>query len=90
MNIITATAEFNKAKNQAAAGLHMEAARSFLTAQKWASQCRSAKRFDLFFYAHTGASVQASKALEISTDHGERSEAGRIRAESKFMFTKGL
>lgn len=88
MNIITATAKFEEAKTQAAAGKHIEAARSFLTAQTWAARCRSAKRIDLAFYAHTGASVQASKVLEISTDHAERSEAGRIRSESFYLFSK--
>jgi hypothetical protein len=90
MNIITATEKYNQAKQQAAAGQHLEAARSFLTAQDWARKCRSAKRADLAFYAHTGASIQASKVLEISTDHSDRSEAGRIRAESMFLFQKGL
>lgn len=90
MNINIATEKFNQAKAQAAAGNHIEAARSFLTAQTWATHCRSAKRSDLNFYAHTGASVQATKVLEISTDHAERSEAGRIRAESSFLFQKGL
>ncbi len=90
MNIITATAKFDEAKTQAASGNHIEAARSFLTAQTWAGHCRSAKRIDLAFYAHTGASIQASKVLEISADHGDRSEAGRIRAESMFLFQKGL
>ena len=88
MNIVTATAKYNEAKAQAAAGNHMAAARSFLTAQQWAGHCRSAKRIDLAFYAHTGASVQASKILEISTDQADRSEAGRIRAESIHLFTK--
>ena len=87
MNIATATAKFNQAKQQAAAGQHMEAARSFLTAQEWAGKCRSPKRIDLAFYAHTGASVQASKVLETSDNHSERSEAGRIRAESLYLFT---
>lgn len=88
MNISTATAKFNEAKAQAASGNHLEAARNFLTAQTWAGHCRSAKRIDLAFYAHTGAGVQASKILETSTDHAERSEAGRIRAESLYLFTK--
>lgn len=88
MNIITATAKYNEAKAQAAAGKHIESARSLLTAQDWAAKCRSAKRFDLAFYAHTGASVQATKVLETSTDHAERSEAGRIRTESLYLFTK--
>lgn len=88
MNIITATAKYNEAKSKAASGNHIEAARSFLTAQTWATHCRSAKRIDLAFYSHTGASVQASKVLEISADHAERSEAGRIRAESLYLFTK--
>lgn len=90
MNILTATAKFNQAKQQAAAGQHLEAARSFLTAQQWAGSCRSSKRIDLAFYAHTGASVQASKVLEVSDNHAERSEAGRIRAESSFRFQKGV
>lgn len=90
MNIITATAKFDEAKTQAAAGNHIEAARSFLTAQTWAGHCRSAKRIDLAFYAHTGASVQATKVLETSTDHAQRSEAGRIRAESMFIFNRGI
>lgn len=88
MNIVIATAKFNEAKAQAASGNHIEAARSFLTTQDWAGKCHSAKRIDLAFYAHTGASVQASKVLETSTNHVERSEAGRIRAESLFLFTK--
>lgn len=90
MNIKTATEKYNQAKAQAAAGNHIAAARSFLTAQTWAGHCRSAKRVDLAFYAHTGASVQASKVLEISADHAQRSEAGRIRAESAFLFQRGL
>lgn len=88
MNIITATAKFEEAKALAAAGKHLEAARSFLTAQTWAGQCRSAKRIDLAFYAHSAAGVQATKVLETSTDQAERSEAGRIRQESLFRFTK--
>ncbi len=88
MNIRSATDMYNKAKAEAAAGNHLQAADFFLTAQKWAGQCRSAKRIDLAFYAHTGASVQATKALEISADHAERSEAGRIRAESLNRFTR--
>ena len=89
MNITIATEKYEQAKAQAAAGNHFEAARSFLTAQDWAGKCRSAKRIDLAFYAHTGATVQATKVLETSTDHGQRSEAGRIRAESMFLFTRG-
>jgi len=90
MNIITATAEYNQARQQAAAGNHLEAARSFLTAQRWARMCRSAKRADIFCYAHAGACFEATKVLENSTDHTVRSEAGRIRAESKFNFQKGF
>lgn len=90
MNITTATEMYEKAKQQAAAGQHLQAARSFLTAQGWARQCRSVKSVDLAFYAHTGASVQASKVLEASTDHADRSEAGRIRAESLYLFQKGM
>lgn len=90
MNIITATAKFNQAKAQAAAGNHIEAARSFLTAQQWAGRCRSARRIDLAFYAHTGAGVQATKVLDTSTDHAQRSEAGRVRAESMFLFSRVL
>lgn len=90
MNIVIATEKFEQAKAQAAAGNHLEAARSFLTAQDWARKCHSAKRIDLTFYAHTGASVQATKVLESSTDHAQRSEAGRIRAESLFLFNRGL
>lgn len=88
MNIVTATDKYNQAKAQAATGHHLEAARSFLTAQNWAGKCRSAKRFDLAFYAHTGASLQATKVLETSANHADRSEAGRIRAESLYIFTK--
>lgn len=90
MNITIATEMYEKAKQQAASGQHLPAARSFLTAQDWARKCRSIKRVDLAFYAHTGASVQASKVLEISADHADRSEAGRIRAESMFLFQKGV
>lgn len=90
MNITIATQMYEQAKQEAAAGQHLQAARSFLTAQGWARKCRSARRVDLAFYAHTGASVQASKVLEASDDHGARSEAGRIRAESMFLFQKGM
>lgn len=88
MNIVTATEKYNEAKAQAAEGNHLAAARSFLVAQQWAGHCRSAKRIDLAFYAHTGASLQSTKVLETSTNHADRSEAGRIRAESLYLFTK--
>lgn len=90
MNIITATEMFNTAKACAAVGEHLKAARQFLIAQQWAGACRSAKRVDLVFYAHTGASLQASKVLESSTNHADRSEAGRIRTESAFLFLRFL
>lgn len=86
MNIITATAQYNKARELKNAGHDFEAARAYLVAQQFAVKCRSAKRDDLAFAAHAGAVIAAARVLETSTDHAERSEAGRIKAESNYIF----
>lgn len=90
MNIITARATWNKARTAAKAGDHLEAARLFFWAQREARQCRAAARREIFDYAHAGACMQAAKILETSTDHAQRSEAGRIKAESTHLYNKGL
>lgn len=90
MNIITATNTYNTAKASAAAGNHFEAAQLFLAAQRQAMICRSAQRQFIFDYAHAGSSLQAIKVLETSEDQAARSEAGRIRAESAFLFQRGI
>lgn len=86
MNIVTATNQLNKAHELKNAGRDFEAARAYLAAQQFAMNCRSAKRDDIAFYAHTGAVLAAARVLENSADHAERSEAGRIKAESNYIF----
>ena len=90
MNITTATNTFNTARAAAASGEHLKASDLFITAMRMASQCRSTKRDDIFFHAHVGSVMQAEKVLETSADQRERSEAGRIKAESNTRFHKGL
>ncbi len=86
MNITIATEQLNKANELKKSGRDFEAASAYLAAQRFAMNCRSAKRDDIAFYAHTGAVMAAASVLENSTDHVERSEAGRIKAESNFIF----
>ena len=86
VNIITATRQYNTARQLKAAGRELDAARAYLAAQRFAVQCRSAKRDDIAFAAHTGATLSAARVLEISTDPAERSEAGRIKAKSGHLF----
>jgi len=86
MNIINATNLNNKAREFRNAGNLIEAARLYLAAQRTAIQCRSAKREDLAFSAHCGAVLTADRILKTSLDNNERSEAGRIKAESNYIF----
>ena len=86
MNIIIATEQFNKARELKNSGHEFEAARAFLTAQRFAMNCRSIKRQSIIDWAHTGATLSAHRVLENSTDQRERSEAGRIISESSWLF----
>ena len=86
MNIMTATAQFNKARELKKSGNEFAAARAFLTAQQFAMKCRSARRQHVIDWSHTGATLSANRVLENSTDQRERSEAGRIISESGYIF----
>lgn len=90
MDIRTATNTLKAAHTATRAGEHFQAAQLFLTAQRYAAQCRSARRDDVFFHGHIGAVMQAAAVLRTSSDVRERSEAGRIQAESYNRFHKGL
>ena len=90
MHFRTATATLNAARSATRSGEHFKAAQLFLDAQRYAAQCRSARRDDVFFYGHVGAVMQAAAVLKASSDVRERSEAGRIKAESYSRFHKGL
>lgn len=72
--------------NQARGATGMSRARLALAAQKMAEQCRSNRRDDLVFHSHALAVGAAAKVLKTSTDHADRSEAGRIRAASQHAF----
>lgn len=86
MNITTATAQFNKARELKTNGNDFEAARAFLAAQRFAMHCRSAKRQNIIDWAHAGATLSAHRVLKNSTSPAERSEAGRIISESGHLF----
>ena len=86
MNITTATAQFNKAREIKRSGNDFEAARAFLAAQRFAMRCRSAKRQDIIEWAHVGSTICAHRVLENSSSQSERSECGRIISESGYLF----
>lgn len=91
MNIVTTKAAYETARKLAAEGRHLEAAQKFFTAQRWAKQCRAAARWALFDHAHLGATMQATAVLDdAASSHTDRSEAGRIRAESQHLFSSGI
>ena len=90
MNIRTATNTLAAARAATRSGEHFKAALLFLAAQRYAAQCRSARRDDVFFHGHIGAVMQAAAVLRTSSDVRERSEAGRIQVESYTRFRKGI
>lgn len=90
MNIQTAAETYRKATLAREARDHLTASRLFIATQREAKQCRSARREFFWAYGHAGAVLQAEAVLKSSADHGARSEAGRIKAESQHLFHGGL
>lgn len=86
MNIRTASATLEQARTALHNGDLFTAASLGLAAQRQAKQCTARAADDVAFSGHTIAVVQASQALKTEADQGRRSELGRVRAESYFLF----
>jgi len=87
MNIKTAQNTFKKAATARDSGNNLLAARLFLAAQQEAMQCRSVKRFDIIDFSHLGAAMRSAAIIsDALSSHAEKSEAGRIRAESQYLY----
>jgi len=88
MNIKTAIATLKKARAFAAENDHLNAARFGLAAQQQARQCRSRMKEDVEFHGHSMAVGRSGHLLrfEEGVSHQDRCEAGRIRAESQYLY----
>lgn len=90
MNINDVKYLYARARAERDAGNYLEAARMYWAAQRDAARCSSARRVIYWDLAHTGACLAAARVLAESSDHAERSEAGRIRSESAASYRAGL
>ena len=86
MNINQALNQYALANSARNAGDALGAARLFLSAQRIAMKCRARARREVIDYGHAGAIHQANKVLEFETCHAARSEAGRVIAESSWLY----
>lgn len=88
MNATVMKNEYARAQKMRAQGDKINAARLFLAVQKWATTARHSKMKDfLIDYSHASATNVAISIMgDSNSSHADRSEAGRIKAESYRMF----